>query len=1001
MSKTQRGRSRRGGLGRLLVCVTAALSFSACENPFGLLYEFDRDLPAARGAIFADVVRGTAGGDPAPYAQVSLLGTGLVRQATDRGSLVVTDLGAGTYLMRVSDDEDGDGQPERSRLISTSLVVASKPEAFGVASSEQLVSVALGEVVVEGTSTVTGEVLVDDGNGQMVPPSTVGLVGRALLFRNINAGDSGLAFQLSADAETHVDDEGQYRFNKVLAGQASVSIVLHRIQGGQRGPSIYVSPPAPIALESGATVEAPPIEVDATDDNLEQQTRPLEVSVTPQLVERGTPYAIFVPPGSAVSTCQQTVPTASQFSYERIVTATAAPISRINDAPLGVWDVRLCGEVQFVDPDTGQVRDEIELATATLYNVVINPAEDGVSTILVGPAVLSRELDPCVRNVCGNGSLDCDADDRVLIRDCDGDALRGLPPFDATSETVVGVYNVCASVCGRQVGAAAATTTCEINGLVYDCDDDGDLQADTSEPPECLGPGLGDDRDGDGICTGADAFPSCSANTAEACEAGTNDVTPQIPEEFGGEGLVDRDGGVDLPDDGGTTFLPPDAGPVPDGGNPQLPVQDPSYGQGSAYLSGDANNEYDVVTAIDHESAGVTVIAIRRTTDGTFPLDGVHALGFNETGEFIADERLAPQTPDESMRFYAYATDGTRHYFSGDFNNDIDAVTGAIVCAYTAEGETLVPDVTFGADTDGCTRIPDQLPETFIASAMKVVVGAESPGVYLGGFGQANGSIEPTVIKFAKLESNGAFPAGIPNGVFDQSQDVALLDPNDAAGVDVVGIDVFDFAGPPARRVIVLSGTAVGGIHEQAVYAYAEVDAANVFTTGLQTFAPQGGGTTTVATGQVAQFGIDQGTVFVGGDGALNVADVTDVFLGEVTVLPEARGGVSATSRGLASNRDFATVKGGLISVDGGHYFLGGAEVQGVAFPEIWRLDVSEIVPLLGPMPALDTAGQLPVVQAVALDSGATGFGPRLFGVMTGGIEALMFRVRLNPGVFP
>lgn len=997
------------GIGLRSVClslgiVTAICTLSACENPFDLLYDFDRELPASRGAIFATVVRGEAGGEVAPYAQVNMLGTGLVRQATDSGALVMTDLGAGSYLMRVSDDEDGDGQPERSRLISTNLVVASKPDAFGAGTSQQLVSVALGEVVVEGTSTVTGEVRVDDGTGQMVPPSAAGLVGRALLFRNFSAGDSGLAFQLSADAETHVDDAGNYRFNKVLAGDASVSIVLHRIQGGQRGPTIYVSPPATLALDNGATVAADRVEVDATDDNLEQQTRPLEVSVTPELTERGTPYAIFVPPGSAVSTCQQTVPSTPQFPYERIVEATAAPISRVNDAPLGVWDVRLCGEAQFVDPETGQVRDEIELATATLYNVVIAPSEDGVSTVLVGPAVLSRELDPCLRRVCLNGELDCSGEDRGFLRDCDGDSLRGLPPFDAASPEIVGVYSVCASFCGREVGAEAATTTCEVNGLVYDCDDDGDLQADTSEPPECLGPGLGDDRDGDGICTGSDAFPSCSANTAEACEAGTNDVAPQIPEEFGGDSPGRDDGGPGLQNDAGT-FLPVDGGglfPEDAGSQPQLPVQDTVYGADTAYLSGESDNEYDVVAAIEHESAGVTVVAVRRSVLGNQPIDGVHAIDYSEAGAFVSDVRLEPQTADESFRFHAYATDGTTHFFAGDFNNDIASSTGAIVCAFSAEGGTLVPDTAFGIDTDGCTRFGDVANNTFIASAIKLDVGLESPGVYLGGFGQSGGP-NPSVVKFAKLNLDGSFPAEIPGGIFAESPDVSTLDPGDAIGVEIVGIDIFDFADPVPRRIVFLSGTAIGGVNDQAVYAFTEVDATTVYTTEVSTINQEGGGFTSVVTGQVSDaFDGSQGVVYVAGEGLIVGNDPTDLFACEILVQPQDAGGISQRNgRGVNSNREVASIKGGVIAIDGTRYLLGGAGAADATFPEIWRDDGIELIPLLGPMPDLATLGDLPIVQAFLLDGGASGLGPRLYGSINGGSNPSMFRVRLNPGYFP
>lgn len=543
--------------------LTAALSVASLSTSLvgcDALYTFDRELPVPRGAIFGELVRDQEGGDKAAYSQVNMMGVGLVRQASSDGAFALTDLSAGTYILRINDDEDGDGQPDRSRLIATSLVVANKPDAFGFGSGQQLVSTHVGEVVIEGTGAVEGQLTVDDGNGNQVPPNAVDLGGRVLLFRDVVTDLTGeQALQLGADAETHVDDQGRYRFNKALSGEFLLVATLHERSGAVRNETVFVSEPQRLTLGIDETVQADAIEVDAIDANLENNVRPLEIVVAPALADRGAPYAIFVPPGKAMSSCQATRPAAGRFPYERIVDATAAGISRLENAPQGVWDVRVCGEATFVDPETGNLEADVTLGSATLYSLVIPPSEDGVSTILTGPVVLSRELDPCVRRVCPDAAADCADGDRVFIRDCDGDGIQGISPFDVADPDVVATWSSCATQCGANTGLAAVEVQCAFGGETYDCDDDGDLQTDASEPPACYGPGLGDDRDGDGICTGDDAFPTCAANNATDCAAGTVNVAPVTPPEFeGGDAGVDDAFDTNFGDDGIKFVVVPD-----------------------------------------------------------------------------------------------------------------------------------------------------------------------------------------------------------------------------------------------------------------------------------------------------------------------------------------------------------------------------------------------------------------------------------------------------------
>lgn len=646
-----------------------------------VLYSFDRELPVPRGAIFGEAVRDSAGGEKAAYSQVNLMGVGLVRQATSDGAFVMTDLSAGTYILRINDDDDGDGQPDRSRLVATSLVVADKPDAFGFGSGQQLVSTSLGEVIVEGTGAVEGELTVDDGNGNQVPPNDLDLGGRVLLFRDVVTELTGeQALQLGADAETHVDAQGRYRFNKALSGEFLLVATLHRRSGAVRNETVFVSTPQRLTLGIDETVTAEDIEVDAIDANLEDNPRPLEIVVAPALSERGAPYAIFVPPGKAMSTCQSTRPGTGQFAYKRIVNATAAGISRLENAPQGVWDVRLCGEATFVDPETGNLEGEATLGSATLFSLVIPPSEDGVSTVLTGPVVLSRELDPCLRRVCPEGNSDCNDGDREFIRDCDGDGQRGIAPFDVADQDVVATWAACATQCGANTGLAAVEAECAFGGVSYDCDDDGDLQTDASEPPACYGPGLGDDRDGDGICTGDDGFPTCAANNATDCAAGTVDVDPTTPPEFeGGDIVIDDD---------------PFDRNFGDNGIKLVNIPDPA-----------ARAEFLGRAIID---ATRDFAFYRETRDGD-PDEIIDILASVATTENAAGE-LEPVTLFENLDAEGVvvipeivASRLGRHYFIGEgYPTGFPDQTLPHICAASSEGEVIEADFSF--DGIGCTN---------------------------------------------------------------------------------------------------------------------------------------------------------------------------------------------------------------------------------------------------------------------------------------------------------
>lgn len=768
------------GIGAAALLFLVVTATSACEDPFGFLFTFDRELPAPRAAIFGKAVRGDAGGEAAAYAQVAVVGTGLVRQADSEGNLALTDLGAGTYILRIADDDDGDGQPERSRLVATTLVVAEKPEAIGFGGGPQLVSTSLGEVVLEGTGAVSGDILVENLAGDLVPPVDEGLLGRALLFRNVTTESTGAqVLQLGADAETHVDDTGAYRFNEVLAGEGVVVVTLHTAGAnvGERGATVFVSEPIAVTIEAADEVAAGTVEVEAVDAALEDGTRVVEVAVTPAFVERGAPYAIFVPAGRPISPCQSTVPSVGQFAYERIVTATAGTIARLNQAPTGVWDVRLCGEVQFIDPATGSIQDEIELGTATIFSLVVAPSDD-VTTVLTGPVVLSPLLDPCLRLACEDGAVDCSDDARRLIRDCDGDGSEGIPPYDPADAANVSRWNTCAQQCGTELGFDAAESKCTSEGVEFDCDDDGDLQPDTHERPECVGPGRGDDRDGDGLCSGIDAFPTCTANTPEACEAGIIDLASSPLSIYLGDA--------------------PEPDPEPDGEPGVAPGGsfDAEFGAGGTSFTGNTDynvtpvaivprgTEGDSVLWTDDESTPRTITAHPLNADGTFA-----------GPTFSFPNAAGPNAGNEYFFTNVLAASGGGYWLFGAFANADEGTSGNFLCRYTDDGTSIVFDVNFGCRYnafDAATESP-----THWQAATETADGI----VLVGAFTGANSRLVTRRYDFLGAEQETVVFPLAPQGPPDALQ-VRI------AGIVVVDVDVTRTI---ERRTVVMGSAAFEG----------------------------------------------------------------------------------------------------------------------------------------------------------------------------------------------
>ena len=142
-------------------------------------------------------------------------------------------------------------------------------------------------------------------------------------------------------------------------------------------------------------------------------------------------------------------------------------------APIGLWDLT-------VSPDASSTGGG---SPAVVRGVVVVPA------ITFGPVELPPAVDLCLDD---EGERDCDHDGRLSLP---------LPdPLSADINSIKALYSACAPTCIAAFGPELVDATCEVDGQVFDCDDDADGQADVTEPLACLGAANGTDRNGNGLC---------------------------------------------------------------------------------------------------------------------------------------------------------------------------------------------------------------------------------------------------------------------------------------------------------------------------------------------------------------------------------------------------------------------------------------------------------------------------------------------------------------------
>jgi uncharacterized delta-60 repeat protein len=505
---------------RVIVALVAAALFASC------FYRLDRFSDLKPGDITGAAVRPDQELAPAPFALLTSLGTRLVRRASAEGRFAFHGLPPGAYAVRLVDDADGDGWPNRVGFVAARLVDGERGTTF----------VDVGAVKVEGTMSVDGSVVVAGGDA-----ASEGLVARVFVARDLcvsftsfvgepvscddAAGGAGDALidrlQTGAEAETSVDGDGKFRFLGVGPGDVHVVAAVYDESDVSDGSGALgaLRAMSSIVVVSGGpddpVVLSEPIVVDVTAP---LGTRTVQLTTSPPLT--ATSYVVLRAPGAPSIACADSPPAPTEEGDVVLngdaLPSGAASASDANavsiEVPVGVHDVHVC----------------IDGAHGVLRSQLAPPASPPPpSPLFWGPVTALQ-------------GVECDVDG---VRDCDGDGVAGLdPPRGDRFDPSFAPWRDCAATCALEL--ARGDGACETREGTRDCDDDGDGQANVSEPLACYGPGRGTDLDNDALCSVRDPFPQCAANVAALCEAGTNDVTPLLQDDYVPIGPFDRDFGA-------------------------------------------------------------------------------------------------------------------------------------------------------------------------------------------------------------------------------------------------------------------------------------------------------------------------------------------------------------------------------------------------------------------------------------------------------------------------
>jgi 5-hydroxyisourate hydrolase-like protein (transthyretin family) len=410
----------------------------------GCAYEFTRLDDVAPGTV---VGRTVDAGDAAviSFARIGVDGAPRIVRSRADGGFVIARLTAGTWLLHLTSDLDGDTVAERSAIRAVAI------RQIG----EDLSSVLLGDVALDGTATLTGRVVDTDG----APVAGA----RVVVYRNAgelepeqNAGVQSNV-DLGAEQQTATSAEGVYRLAGVTRGNVRLAAI--SADGGVVSATVGVrAAPGPDIVVSDLVLDAAGV-------------RPAQVEVLNPPSDEGSALRIdIVRHGGARADPLLTHQT------------PAAPIVGGLNVPTGLVDVY----VTDLDAEGNERRSGV------LLGRVVVP---GSAPLEWGQVELG-DGDPC------GGTVNRDRD-----------SLGALP----NPATNLDLWIACAPQCLGALGDEKSVVGCRVDGAVYDCDDDDDGQPDVTEPFECVSLCRGTDLDGDGLCSSVDPFPHCRENDAASC----------------------------------------------------------------------------------------------------------------------------------------------------------------------------------------------------------------------------------------------------------------------------------------------------------------------------------------------------------------------------------------------------------------------------------------------------------------------------------------------------
>lgn len=827
------------GVTSALAIVAATLS-SGCGFLF-TEFKFEREAEAAAGEIKGQAVRADLDDrPPAAFATVLAKGAGAIRRAGSDGSFTFKGLAPGPWVFQVQDDADGDGWPERTSTVTAVVRVGPKPSGLFGDGPTEASAVLLGRVPVDGTTEVKGRVLVETASGRRTPRE-LGTIARVLVTRDFDLptgiDEAFNTVSLGAEAQTAADASGAFVFSNVGSGTFQVVAFLFEDTGNPLQPGRLLGATQPVFLRgfagdaldlSDTPLVAPPIGPQPVSG-----TRAVQIAVSPE--PEGSVYAIYVPQGRAPPPCEVSPPadySATPFPYAARTDFTPGGSDVLLQLPFGVFDVELC-------TDQGQDGPQGTLFEATI------PVPEGdpqaALPVVMGPVLLTAA------DACG-------APDKP---DCDGDGLTGLPPFSPTTQ---GLWASCVSSCGQAFGEENGASGCTVGAETFDCDDDGDGQPDVTEDPACYGLGRGTDLDGDGLCSGQDPFPQCTANNADDCVAGEYDFAPQVPPDYQGAGESVFDGSFN--GQGWASFNGPEGGAdearaVLRDGNGRLLIvgatADPQGSSAAVWRLNEADGSLDstwgtggllrvnelgadallasthaYAAALEPELGGVFLVGSYQEFESLADLlivkldaDGQPAAGFGANGIVTFDAAIAAATGAATNETgFAAVIDGNTLYVAGRGQNPLSPTSiDAFVCAFDATTGALDVNAFGGLDMGGCVFIDEPadgpptdesatglaiLPTGEIGVAGEQLVGDPANGQQrFGWYWTLPLGAESDVVQRLRLSS-------IPG-----SSAAGLVADDLGRGAYVAGTDVDDGGAPLLALWRVFDGTAVPVLRER------------------------------------------------------------------------------------------------------------------------------------------------------------------------------------------